>query len=488
MEEKDKDKVIIKLNKEYLSSEKREIKYKTTINVLTIALIFATIIIVFISFRVLNVSNDSTFDVLGNTKADTIKSFFTDQWLYGNDFENLEETLDEKMYHGMTTFEEDPYTTYMDASEMNSFSSGINKIQLGIGVSYYHEYNGYPLVREVYKDSGAYNVGIKKGDHIIKIDSNDVKECDDEDIRSLVLGDENTYVTVTVLRDGKEIEFKCERKQFDSTASTSLIGDVVVLELNSFGENTASTIDNELSAYTDYHKLVIDERNNSGGYQDALLEIAGLFLEDGTEVMKEIDKKGNSESFAASYPHKYYNFDSIVVLTSEYTASAAEVFAICMKEQHSNTIIAGNKSFGKGVVQSNYALKDGSYIKMTTSYWTSPNGVSLKEGGIEPDIKIDHDDVYGLYNYEIDEDMKFEYDSVSEFVKNSETILKFLGYEVNRCDGYFDSSFEVALNKFKKDVGLVSDGILDSDTYHIILDKYNTSDIDVELEEASKLL
>lgn len=482
------DKVVIKMHKEYLPSEKKEIKLKRTISFLIIILIVAVLTILLLLFRLGTDSNFSSSSLFGNDKVDTIKSFFNDKWLYGNDYEDLNQTLDEKMYHGMTSFDEDPYTSYMDASEMSNFSSSINKIQLGIGVSYYHEFDGYLLVREVYKDSGAYNAGIKKGDYVVKIDGKDVKNCDDENVKALVLGDENTYVTITVNRDGKMMDFDCERKQFDSTASSNLIGDVVFLTISSFGDNTVVSIDNELSQYSDYHKLIIDERNNSGGYQDALLEIAGLFLEDGTEVMKEIDKKGNSKSFNASYPKKYYNFDQIIILTNEYTASAAEVFAICMKEQHPNTIIAGNTSFGKGVVQSNYVLEDGSYLKLTSSYWTSPNGVSLKDGGIEPDVELEHDDVYYLYNYDFEDNESFKYDDVSVLISNAQTILKFLNYPVGRVDGYFDNDFVSALNVFKKDQGLETNGILDSTTYHKILDAYNTSDKDIQLEKALELI
>lgn len=483
----DKDKVIIKMHKELLPSEKKERKLKTTINFLVIILSFSILLVIFLTFRLGSFLNDDS-SLFGDNKIDTIKDYIKSEWLYGNDYEDLDNTLNTKMYYGMTTFDEDPYTSYMDASEMSDFSNSINKIQLGIGVSYYHGYNTYPLVREVFKDSGAYNAGIKKGDYIVAVDGVDVKDAEDETIRSLVVGDESTYVSITVLRDGQTLDFKCERKEFDSTAYAKLVGDTVVLTLASFGSNTADTMDNELSQFSDYHKLIIDERNNSGGYQDALLEIAGLFLEDGTDVMKEIDKDGNSKTFVASYPHKYYNFDNIIILTNEYTASAAEVFAICMKEMHSNCVLAGNTTFGKGVVQSNFVLKDGSYLKLTSSYWTSPNGVSLKEGGIEPDIELEHDDVYYLYNYEFEEGQTFEYDSVSTFVSNAQTILKFLGYPVNRCDGYFDNSFIAVLNKFKLDKGLESDGILDYGTYRTILDAYNTSDIDVQLEKAIELI
>lgn len=482
------DKIVVKLNKEYLSSERRERKYKNAICFLVVVLFAAILLVVFLSFQLgTSASNVASNSTNGYNKIDNIRSFLNDEWLYGNEYENLDDAINKKIYYGMTSFDDDPYTTYMDPSEMSNFAASINKVQLGIGLSYYKEYQGYPYVKEVFKDSGAYNAGIKKGDRIIEIAGKSVKGADDDTIKGLVLGDENSFVTVTVMRDNEKIEFECERKQFDSTAVAKLYDDVVVLTLSSFGDNTAATIDNELSNYKNYHKLVIDERGNSGGYQDALLQIAGLFLEDGTEVMKEIDKDGNSKSFVASYPSKYYNFDSIVILTNGSTASAAEVFAICMKEQHPNTILAGSKTYGKGVVQSTYALKDGSYIKLTTSYWTSPNGVSLKDGGISPDVELALDDAYYLYNYDFDKTITAQYDSVSNFVCNAQTLLEYLGYDVTRTDGYFDKDFISTLNKFKKEIGLKEDGILDYDTYQIILDKFNISEKDSQLTSAFDL-
>lgn len=484
MENKE-DKVVVKLKKEYLSSERTINRYKNICLFLTICLLVCIALISIISIGIGSnlINGDST-----NDKVKEIKNILNSQWVYGDEYDDLNHTLDEQMFYGMTSFSEDPYTTYMSADDMDYFSNSIDKIQLGIGVSYYMEYNGYPYVLEVYKDSGAYNAGIKRGDRIISIDGHSAYNISDEDVKNYVLGDEGTYVEIGVKRGNEELILDCERKLFDSTACAELRGDVVVLTITSFGSDTANTIANALKEYTDYHKLVIDLRDNTGGYQESLLEVAGLFLENGTLVMKEIDKNDKETSFYAKFGEHYYNFDQIVILTNEYTASAAEVFAICMKEQHGNTTLVGHETYGKGVVQTSYKLSDGSYIKVTISYWTSPNGVPLNDGGIKPDIEIPLDEAYYFTKYVFDDNDKYSCDSISTFNNHSQLMLKYLDYPVGRTDGYFDETFEKALNMFKKDHNIDEDGILDKQTFEKIYDCFRETSKDTQLEETLKLI
>lgn len=485
-EEKD-EKVVVKLKKEYLSSEREINKYKTLSLILAISLFISIIVVLFFGFNLgTKILNDEPVE--SHDKINEIKNIIKDQWVYGNDYDDLDSALNNKIYYGLTTFEEDPYTSYMSIDDMGYFSNSIDKIQLGIGISYYQEYDGYPYVLEVYKDSGAYNAGMKKGDRVVAIDQHSTLNCTDEQIKDYVLGDEGTYVEVAVNRNGEVITLNCERKIFDSTAHAELNGDVVILTLSSFGSNTAQTASNELKEYTDYHKLIIDLRDNTGGYQDSLLKVAALFLPNNTLVMKEIDKQGNETKFYADFSDHYYNFDNILILTNENTASAAEVFAICMKEMHSNTTLAGKETYGKGVVQTSYQLSDGSFLKVTISYWTSPNGVPLKDSGILPDIELPLDEVFYTYKYEFNEGDTFAIDSVSAYTSSMEKALKYLGYSINRTDGYFDQSFEDALNLYKKDHGLEEDGILDKISYEKIYDSIRLSDKDEQLSAALNII
>ena len=149
----DEEKVVVKLKKEYLQRERlenrRKVIYIIIMMVLFVITLFCVITLIDVSKSQYRINNE--FD----NKISEIKGYLNDKWVYGNDYDDLDSEINNKIFYGMTDFEEDPYTTYMNPDDMNYFSNSINKVQLGIGVSYYKEYNGYPYVLQVYKDSGA---------------------------------------------------------------------------------------------------------------------------------------------------------------------------------------------------------------------------------------------------------------------------------------------------------------------------------------------
>ena len=147
------------------------------------------------------------------------------------------------------------------------------------------------------------------------------------------------------------------------------------------------------------------------------------------------------------------------------------MLTICLSELHEDCTVIGETSFGKGVVQSSYRLSDGSALKITTSEWLSPSGKSINGVGIEPDIEVKLDDIFYIAGADIPEDMAYRYDSVSANVKIAELALRYLGYDCERTDGYFDQSFEKALDIFKTDNGLQADHVLDEETFDALLSK-----------------
>ena len=144
----------------------------------------------------------------------------------------------------------------------------------------------------------------------------------------------------------------------------------------SFGDTTADECIRYLDEYQGYSKLIIDLRDNSGGYQDSVQKVAGLFIGKDKVVLQETDSENVTESYKTIVEKYYDNFKKIIVLTNKNTASAAEVLSICLKEQHENATLVGETTYGKGVVQKSFYLDDGSALKITSSYWSSPNGVS----------------------------------------------------------------------------------------------------------------
>ena len=161
-----------------------------------------------------------------------------------------------------------------------------------------------------------------------------------------------------------------------------------------------------------------------------------------------------------------------MILTNNYTASASEVLTMALKEGLDNVTIVGTKTYGKGVMQSKFNISDGSSIKLTVAYWTSPNGTSINGEGITPDVEIENHKALSFTGVNFDGE-SYKYDSVSTYTNIVQYALDYLGYDIERFDGYFDYSTRDALIEFKVDNGLESglESTLDRDTYVAIISK-----------------
>lgn len=487
-------KVVIKLKKVPLESERQEIKQKRKENFLIVLLVFVVFVTgIGVGYGISKINpNNPRYVAHSDNKYDAIKEYFKNVWLYKNDYENLDELLDDKAIEGLSSFENDPYTTYMSKEKMEEYSKHINMDYVGIGVQY-SLFDNVATVFRVFKDSPAEKVGLQEGDIFTKIDDTTLNENNIDDLKSMVQGKEGTIVRVTVNRNGEELEFSIPRGQIYSTVYAEAKDDYVLLEIMSFGEATVNECIKYLKGFTDYHKLIIDLRDNGGGYQTALQKAATLFVGKNKVVMNQTYNDGKTEK-AMTIGNTYFdNFEEIVILVNGGTASAAEVLTLCIKENHPNCTIVGEKTYGKGVVQSNYLLKDGSVLKITTSAWTSPSGKVIEGEGIEPDVEVKLPDVFYLPATGIEEDDVYKYDDVSYVIQVAQMALEAIDYKPERTDGYFDKQFEEVLNTFKVDNGLKADGILDYETYLAIVKKVNYEysfniDKDVQLNKAKEIL
>ena len=458
------DKVTIKLEKHYLESEKREIRNNLLRKLLIILLcLFFLVIGALIGYLI----SGKRSNTIGG-KLEEIKAYMEKSWLYSNDYENLDEHLNDKAFYGMTDFEDDPYTSYMSKEELEDFASGINRDYVGIGVQY-SNFDNLATITRVFKNSPAEKYGLEVGDIIKRVDGIDIYGFENEKIKELVLGEEGQIVEITVNREGKELTFAIKRSAIEMTAYAYAQDDYVILEILSFGSSTSKECIEYLDDYTDYKKIIIDLRDNTGGYQNSVQEVAGLFLGKDKVVMDQIYNNENKTTFKTIVLKYYDNFEKIVILTNGYTASASEVLTICLKEEHPDVTIVGETTFGKGVVQSNYILSDSSALKMTTSKWLSPSGIWINGEGIKPDYEIYQDDFYYYEGSGMKEDESYEYDNVKDVISFVQMSLKFLDYQVDREDGYFDEETVEAIKLFQKDYELEETGILDYKTFETIV-------------------
>lgn len=488
---KEENTVLYDLKKVPLSSERTQRRKKRIRRLLMVLLCVLCLGLgIFLGRTSTYISKGGSSD---SSAYEDIKQIMNRYWLYSDQYDDLDQELEDKALYGMTAFDFDPYTTYMSAEEMNSFSDSINGNYVGIGVEYTYVGNKGLIVR-VFYSSPAEKAGLMAGDAIIKIDGTDVAGLSSDDIRALVLGIEGTDVILTIERGTETFDVAVTRGVVNSTVFAYTQDDYIVMELNSFGTTTCEECIKYLDAYPDFSKIIIDLRSNGGGYQGSVRDICGLFIGPNEVYLRQkgVDGKEAVDVTPNNSPY-YQNLKKIVLLVSEDTASAAEVFAIALRERCEGVTIVGETTFGKGVIQTNRVLDNGGVIKLTSYYWYSPDGVSIDKVGIEPDVKVRMPDIYYQTYYEMEEDETYEYDSVSESVIVVQKALAYLGYEVDRTDGYFDESTAKALEAYKADNGLQVDQVLNEDTFSSIISLTrrqlaNNRDKDPQFQKALEII
>ena len=491
MDEENKDTIIVGLEKVPLKSEREEKKKKVKHTVLIITLCVFFLVVGLVGGYLFTTSIHPKMSADARNTLGEIEAILSNYWVYGNDEEDLKGTLENKAFYGMTSFDYDPYTTYMSPEELEEFANDINMNYVGIGVQY-TMIGDNPLVEKVFNNSPAEKAGILPGDIIHKIDGELVEGLSTDDVKDRVLGEENTQLTLTVIRDGNQKDIVVIRGTIDNSVNCYAENDYVVMELSSFGSNTAKECMQYLDQYEDYEKIIIDLRDDTGGYQTAVKEIAGLFIGNKKVYLKQKDSKGLETADLTNCSKTYDNFKKIVLLVNENTASAAEVFVICLKEQLNNVTVVGTTTYGKGVIQSTHYLLNGGVLKFTSYNWYSPNGVSIHKTGIKPDIEVKLNDIAYDYYVEMKDGEVYRYDTVSDQARVVEKALDYLGYQIDRKDGYFDDVLKASLMKYQEDNGLDVTGLIDVKTYNSIISRVvlelNDLKKDVQFIKAVELL
>jgi len=405
-----------------------------------------------------------------NTKINSIKNIMENKWFFASEVQDIDNQLTNMAIDGMTTFEDiDKHTMYFSKEDLDSFHESINMNYVGIGVTFSPIGEKF-IVNQVFHDGPADQAGIKEGDILYKADEELLNGKTSDELKDLVLGDEGSIVKITVLRDGKEVNFDISRAEINHTTYGYMIDeDTGYLDIYSFGESTYDEAKSYLNEFTNLNmdNLIIDLRDDGGGWLNALVSISGLFLPSGTIAMNQVYPDGSNTVIKANGQY-FDNINGIVILINENTASAAEVLTMALKENRDDVTIVGDVSYGKGTVQVTQEFSDGSALKYTSSKWTSPEGVWVNKVGITPDIEVSLADIltsYALdYNGEI-----IVVDTVSAYVKTMQLSLDFLGYEVDRSDGYFSQATSDTLKAYQAANNLETTGNLDDYTYESLL-------------------
>ncbi|MFC5588882.1 S41 family peptidase [Sporosarcina soli] len=280
----------------------------------------------------------------------------------------------------------DPYSVYMTAKEYEQFINSIEQRIVGIGVVLEEDGKGVKVTSVIPKGP-ADQAGIQAGDIITKIDGKSVVGKAVQTAVSLITGEENTMVTLTIERPAsREVLTKQMKRQAISLPNVEfamLGGDIGYIRLNSFSTESAKEVNDAMNSLAGADGWILDLRDNGGGFITAAQEITGFF----PKAKNAFQLREKNEAPVVYKSESYLNqFQKPVhLLVNAYSASASEMVAAAVKEQQAATLY-GQTSYGKGTMQSMFSFTDGSVLKLTTARFYSPGGESIDKTGVKPNI------------------------------------------------------------------------------------------------------
>ncbi len=396
---------------------------------------------------------------------------------------------------GMVDTLEDPYSVYMDPKTAEQFSQSLGSSFEGIGAEV-NMTDGRVTIVSPYKDSPAEKAGLRPNDKIMTIDGESTEGLDLYDAVLKIRGEKGTVVKLGVLRPGASEVMTVEVTR-DEIPIETVHADTIkengktigVLQVTSFSEDTAKSFSKELEKLENQgiDGLVLDVRNNPGGLLNVVSDMAEELIPNDKPYVQIEDREGEKQGSVSSLEEK--KDYPIVGLIDRGSASAAEILAGALKEAGGYDLV-GESSFGKGTVQSTVDLGDGSNIKLTMFKWLTPDGNWIHKEGIEPTVEAKQPDYF--YVNPLSSEKTLSFDQNNEQVESAQVMLKGLGFEPGRTDGYFSDKTVTAVKAFQRSNDLNVSGKIDEKTaqklQENIIDSIRNPDNDVQLETAVELL
>ncbi len=295
--------------------------------------------------------------------------------------------LFEGMYKGLFDGLSDKYSSYLTAEEYESLQVNSSSEFEGVGITFSSNTLGQLVVISTSDDSPARQAGIKTGDIILMVDDVAYDASELDEAASAMRGNKGTKVKLTIYSDGETKDYTLTRASIvKHTVSSKMLEDNIgYIRISAFEDATADEFKTELRnmEMKGTKGLVVDIRDNGGGLVNQGIEIADMLLSEGVIVTVE-DRKGekevyNSDASATDIPY--------VLIVNGGSASTAEILSGAIKDNKGGALV-GEKTFGKGIVQSIVPLKDGDAIKLTTMQYFSPAGNVIHGVGVEPDYEV----------------------------------------------------------------------------------------------------
>lgn len=371
----------------------------------------------------------------------------------------------------------DEYSEFYTAEENKLFKKNLNHIVYGIGVII-QQTGDYVTIMKVLDDGAAAKAGVMAGDKIVSVNGvNAVGESLDK-VQDMVVGELGTEVSITFLRDDREISYTMQRSEVKGVTAgyTVLDGNVAYLVINSFSSDTDDEVYDILEELGEagVEKIILDLRDNPGGYLDAAVNIASLFVPEGIIVSTVYRSEWENETFYSKLAKSKYK---LAVLVNENTASAAEVLASAIQDSKAGILI-GKKTYGKGVIQQMYEIWDGCAFKITTGKYFTRNGKDINGNGITPDNIVENT----VKKVDLSRYTAFDYVNkpsvgvTSQNTRAAKERLRILGYYQGTADEYFDSLLFGAVCDFQEESGLFPYGVLDISTQKKLEEEFSQLD------------
>lgn len=309
---------------------------------------------------------------------------------------------------GMVQSLDDPYTIFMDPEESKKFSEDVSGKFEGVGMKIGQKKGQLQIIAPL-EGTPAQRAGLRAGDSIVKIDDVFTIGMSVDEAVSRIRGDKGTTVTLTIFRDGwnnaKDFKLTRDVVEVPSLKWEAKDDNIAYIELYQFSEKASADFRKAALEIlrSPAKRIVLDLRNNPGGYLEVAQNIASFFLKkDSLVAIEDFGEKREPKKYLATGNDIFSNLP-LVVLINQGSASASEILAGALRDNRKIKLI-GETSFGKGSVQQIENLEGGSSLKITVAKWLTPSGQSISDHGLTPDIQVEITDE----DYENDKDPQLD--------------------------------------------------------------------------------
>ena len=285
----------------------------------------------------------------------------------------------------------DPYTVYYDSKEAAEFKSDLKGEikEAGVGIEMMKQ-GDYVVITRTLPNNPARKAGVHAGDIIFAINGEEVWDKDTEIIASKLRGPSGEKVKLTVARDKQKLDFELVREKINNVSADITYQDkTAIISVYRFSEDTGTLVQSFTKDFKNrgINKVILDLRNNGGGYVTAARDLLSLWLDGDKILTQKSATVGQTITYAKRGEATLKDMKTIV-LVNNATASASEIVAGALKDYKKATIL-GTKTYGKGVVQTMLELSGGSLLKITTAHWYTPEGQTINKTGISPDVEVE---------------------------------------------------------------------------------------------------